>query len=156
MAAGAAVGHCDLLIFHRTLCSAAIFANIGTAAALALPWHHSGTCIIRAICRSQARSLVRILCASPVALSRFVHTERQQKLGSPGRPDDSICAGLGNNRRVSPVSGAKSNGKHCRRHDRRLRGTLWNFLDVPAPQMSETSEMNPYGERGIVSKTEKT
>ena len=140
MAAGAPVGNRDLFVFNRALCSAAISEDFRTAAALALSRHYSGTGVVRAICRSQARSLVRILCPRRVALSRFVRRERQ-KLGSPCRNDDGICAGLGNNGRVSPIFGTESNREHCRRYDRWLRGTLWNFLDVPAPQMSERPKL---------------
>ena len=72
MATGTPVGDRDLFIFHGALCSAAIFADIGTAVALALSGHYPGRDIVRAICYSQARSLVRILCPRRVALSRFV------------------------------------------------------------------------------------
>ena len=156
MAAGAPVGGCDLFVFHRALCSAAIVEDFGTAAALALPRYYAGTSFVRAICRSQARSLLRILCPRRVALSRFVPGERRQKLGSPCRNDDGTCGNLGNNGRVSPVFGTESNRKHCRRYDRRHRGTLWNFLDVSAPQITKRAEIMPQRAGGSLFTDEKT
>ncbi len=137
MAAGAPVGNRDFFVFNGALCSAAIFANFGTAVALALPSYYTRRSILRAICHSQARSLVRILSPRRVALSRFVRRERRPKLGSSCRNDVGLCARLGNHGRVSSISGTESNREHYRRYDRRLRGILWNFLDVPAPPMSE-------------------
>lgn len=156
MATRAPVGLRHIFIFNRALCSAAIFADFGTAAALALAWHHSGTGVVRAICRSQARSLVRILCPSRVALSRFVRREWRQKFHAPRVIDHIFCARLGNNGRVSSVSGAKSNRKHCRRYDRRLRGGLWNFLEIPAPQMSERAKWRRSAPEELSLRAEKT
>ena len=117
MAAGAPMGDRDLFVFNRALCSAAIFANFGTAVALALPRYYPRASVVGAICRSQARPLLRVLCLRRVALSRFTRGERRQERNSPGRNDDGICAGLGNNGRVSPVFGTESNREHCRRYD---------------------------------------
>src|SRR5918993_2126550 len=94
MAAGAPVGDRDLFIFHRALCSAAIFAHIGTAIELAHPRHYPGTSIVHTIRHSQARSLVRILRARRVALSGFVRRERREKAPSPRRRDYGAYPGL--------------------------------------------------------------